>query len=423
MGYRYRGGEAVLETDELDTKRKSKRYVLAPILSLVGILVLLFGVSVGTTFAESDGEPPQVVAATWMRDNHLGWVVARAEDVYFTYIDVAEVGGDPEISAQFPSAESDEQDIDTVTMPAPAPDPGSSAIEVKDLPRAHLNPPGNITSPVTDPEPGEGEWQPVASKVDKIPAIYVTRVRADDKYSMYYATAMWIDTTLTRTMFIPGYREPGGPNPFNGALPESQWEYVLANFNGGFRINDTRGGYFYDGEMVKPLVDGRASAVVTRDGTMQIGKWPRDFKNLRDDNGDPTPEVMVVRQNLDLIIDKGVSEVSSENDNLVWGATTDKTSMTWRAAIGERPDGSLVYVIGEYLSATGLANTLVGAGVEQAMVLDMNLWWAAAFYFNHKKSGKIKCHKLEPAIQGDCERFLNDYKRDSFQVLSRPQAR
>lgn len=412
-----------METDELDTKRKSKRYVLAPILSLVGILVLLFGVSVGTTFAESDGEPPQVVAATWMRDNHLGWVVARAEDVYFTYIDVAEVGGDPEISAQFPSAESDEQDIDTVTMPAPAPDPGSSAIEVKDLPRAHLNPPGNITSPVTDPEPGEGEWQPVASKVDKIPAIYVTRVRADDKYTMYYATAMWIDTTLTRTMFIPGYREPGGPNPFNGALPESQWEYVLANFNGGFRINDTRGGYFYDGEMVKPLVDGRASAVVTRDGTMQIGKWPRDFKNLRDDNGDPTPEVMVVRQNLDLIIDKGVSEVSSENDNLVWGATTDKTSMTWRAAIGERPDGSLVYVIGEYLSATGLANTLVGAGVEQAMVLDMNLWWAAAFYFNHKKSGKIKCHKLEPAIQGDCERFLNDYKRDSFQVLSRPQAR
>lgn len=412
-----------METDELDTKRKSKRYVLAPILSLVGILVLLFGVSVGTTFAESDGEPPQVVAATWMRDNHLGWVVARAEDVYFTYIDVAEVGGDPEISAQFPSAESDEQDIDTVTMPAPAPDPGSSAIEVKDLPRAHLNPPGNITSPVTDPEPGEGDWQPVASKVDKIPAIYVTRVRADDKYTMYYATAMWIDTTLTRTMFIPGYREPGGPNPFNGALPESQWEYVLANFNGGFRINDTRGGYFYDGEMVKPLVDGRASAVVTRDGTMQIGKWPRDFKNLRDDNGDPTPEVMVVRQNLDLIIDKGVSEVSSENDNLVWGATTDKTSMTWRAAIGERPDGSLVYVIGEYLSATGLANTLVGAGVEQAMVLDMNLWWAAAFYFNHKKSGKIKCHKLEPAIQGDCERFLNDYKRDSFQVLSRPQAR
>ena len=361
-----------------------------------------------------------------MRDNHLGWVVARAEDVYFTYINVAEVGGEPEISAQFPSAEADQQDIETVTMPAPAPAPApvpsSSATEVKPLPRAHLNPPQNITSPVTDPEPGEGEWQPVASKVDKIPAIYVTRVRADDIYTMYYATAMWIDTTLTRTMFIPGYQEPGGPNPFNGALPESQWEYVLANFNGGFRINDTRGGYFYDGEMVKELVDGRASAVVMRDGTMHIGKWPRDFKNLRNDKGDPAPEVMVVRQNLDLIIDKGISEVSSENDNIVWGATTDKTSMTWRAALGERPDGSLVYVIGEYLSATGLADTLVGAGVEQAMVLDMNQWWAAAFYFNHKKSGKIKCHALEPAIQGDCNRFLRDYKRDSFQILSRPQA-
>ena len=86
---------------------------MVPILSLVGILTLLFGVSIGSTFAESDGEPPQVVAATWMRDNHLGWVVARAEDVYFTYINVAEVGGEPEISAQFPSAEADQQDIET----------------------------------------------------------------------------------------------------------------------------------------------------------------------------------------------------------------------------------------------------------------------------------------------------------------------
>ncbi len=409
-----------LEPNELKAKRRFKRYFRAPIIALVVILVLLFGISVGSAFAESDGEPPHVVAATWMRDNHLGWVVARAEDFYYTYINVAEVGGDPEISAQFASPESDEQDIDTVIVPVP--DASSSADEVETLPRENLNPPGNIASPVADPQPGEGVWQPVASKVDKIPAIYVTRVRADDIYTMYYATAMWIDTTLTRIMFIPGYQEPGGPNPFNGALPESEWNYVLANFNGGFRINDTRGGYFYDGEVVKPLVDERASAVVMRDGSMQIGKWPRDFKNVMDLEGDPSPEVMVVRQNLDLIIDKGVSQVSSANDNIVWGATTDKTSMTWRAALGERPDGSLVYVVGEYLSATGLADTLVGAGVERAMVLDMNQWWAAAFYFNHKKSGEIKCHTLEPAIQGDCKRYLNDFKRDSFQVLSRPQA-
>jgi hypothetical protein len=220
-------------------------------------------------------------------------------------------------------------------------------------------------------------------------------------------------------MFIPGYQEPGGPNPFNGALPESEWPNVLANFNGGFRLGDSRGGYFYDGEMVKPLENGRASAVVFRDGVMQVGKWPRDFKNHVYAEGNPSPDVMAVRQNLDLIVDKGVSQVASSTDNLIWGATTDKGSMTWRAGVGERPDGSLVYVIGEYLSATGLADTLVQAGVERAMVLDMNQWWAAAFYFNHKKSGDIKCHDLEPAIGGDCTRFLNEYKRDSFQVLAR----
>ncbi|MCF8530486.1 MAG: hypothetical protein K9G05_02705 [Candidatus Nanopelagicales bacterium] len=408
------------------TGRRRFRPVLYPILGLLLIAVVALGISVGSYFVRSDGEPPQVVVATWMRDHHMEWLVAQAEDIYFTYINVAEVGGDPEISAQFPSAEPDDVDAEVTTVTTesgvePTADASPSEVaasETAPAVREHLNPPDPIMSPVIDPEPSEGEWQPVASKVDKIPAIYVTRVRTDDIHTKYYATAMWIDTKLTRIMFIPGYQEPGGPNPFNGALPEDQWPYVLANFNGGFRINDSRGGYFYDGVTVKPLVSGRASAVVLRDGTMQVGKWPRNFKEYVDAGGNPTPEVMAVRQNLDLIVDKGQSQVASANDNLIWGATTDKGSMTWRAAVGERPDGSLVYVVGEYLSATGLADTLVGAGVQRAMVLDMNQWWAAAFYFNHKKSGAIKCHPLEPAISGDCMRFLNDYKRDSFQVLA-----
>ena len=125
-----------------------------------------------------------------------------------------------------------------------------------------------------------------------------------------------------------------------------------------------------------------------------------------------------VRQNLNLIVDKGESKVSSATDNVVWGATTDKESLAWRSAIGQRSDGSIVYVGSPYLSAAGLANTLVGAGVQEAMVLDMNNWWTAGFYFRHRKDGSPLCRKLEPSIAESCDRFLLPYKRDSYQFLA-----
>jgi hypothetical protein len=213
-------------------------------------------------------------------------------------------------------------------------------------------------------------------------------------------------------MFVPGYQEPGGPNPDNGALPQKYWPDVLANINGAFRLDDSRGGYYYEGTTVRPLVAGRASAVITKDGTLHIGKWGRDLKM--------TPDVAVVRQNLDLIVDHGTSQVSNGNDNVQWGATTDKESLAWRSALGVRKDGSLVYVGSPYLSAAALADVMVRAGVQRAMVLDMNNWWTAGFYFRHDKSGKPLCRKLDPAIQEGCDRFLQPYKRDSFQFLANP---
>jgi hypothetical protein len=255
-------------------------------------------------------------------------------------------------------------------------------------------------------------WQPVASRVDGLPAVYVTRVRADDIHTAYYASVMWIDTLLTSAMFVPGYQEPGGPNPSDGALPARYWPDVLANFNGGFRLDDSQGGYYYDGAVVRGLVDGKASAVIYEDGTIAIGRWGRDLTMSED--------VAVVRQNLNLIVDKGRSMVANGADNVVWGATTDKESLAWRAAVGQRADGSIVYVGSPYLSAQSLADVLVGAGVQHAMVLDMNDWWTAGFFFRHRKDGAPLCRKLDPAIQDGCDRFLKPYKRDSFQFLARP---
>lgn len=405
----------------------------------VGGAVVWAGATFYGTYSRADGEPTNVIVATWMRENNMGVAVAQLENLYYRYIDTPEVGGTPTLSADLSredSAGADDSDLVAATEPPPAQQEqtaqatiaeqasrsepvllgattraGTPAATSPRPERPHLTPPPPIVSPVSRPQPKEGEWQPVASRVDGIPAVYVTRVRADDVHTSYYASVMWIDTLLTKAMLVPGYEEPGGPDPYGGALPQDLWPDVLANVNGAFRLDDTLGGYYFRGKMVKPLVEGKASAVIYRDGTIAIGKWGRDLTMTKD--------VESVRQNLDLIVDKGTSQVADGADHVTWGATTDKESLAWRAALGQRDDGSLVYVGSPYLSADGLANVLVGAGVKRAMVLDMNEYWAAGFYFRHKKDGTPLCRYLDPSIAGPCDRFLHRYKRDSFQFLAR----
>ncbi len=369
------------------------------------------------TWSASNGEPTSVIVATWMRDNHMGPLVAQFENLYYRYVDKPKIGGEPTISADVSKDDSESTDTGSIGASA-APSTAASAAPVPSTPaeRPHLQPPPPLISPVANPEPLEGQWQPVASKVDGIPSVYVTRVRADTEHSSYYASVMWIDTKLTKAMFIPGYEEPaGGPNPYNGALPQSLWPFVLANFNGAFRLEDTMGGYAYDGDVVAPLVKGKGTTVFYRDGSIKVGKWGRDIPAM-------TPDMFAVRQNLNLIVDKGQSMVSGSSDNVVWGATTDKESLAWRSAIGQRDDGSIIYIGSPYLSAKGLADTLVSAGVREAMVLDMNNWWTAGFYFKHSADGAPKCRKLDPTIAEGCDRFLKPYKRDSFQFLGNPSS-
>lgn len=258
--------------------------------------------------------------------------------------------------------------------------------------------------------PGEGVWQPVGATVGGVPAVYATRVRPDNVYTSQFASMMWFDPKLTNTTLVPGYQEPGGESPTQGALPKDDWNRVLANFNGAFRLQDSRGGYYYNGTTVAPLQEGIASTVIYKDGTVKVGEWGRDL-NM-------TPDVVTVRQNLNLIVDGGKS--MAEDNSFSWGATTHGENLAWRSAIGQREDGSIVYIGSPGLSATSMADSLVRAGVQRAMVLDMNDWWVAGFYFTHAADGSPVCHKLDPDIQEGCDRFLKEYKRDNFQVLAKP---
>jgi hypothetical protein len=61
-------------------------------------------------------------------------------------------------------------------------------------------------------------------------------------------------------------------------------------FNGGFRLKDSAGGFYSEGQTARPLVDGVASLVIRTDGTVDVGVWRRD-----DQIGNT---IVAVRQNL-----------------------------------------------------------------------------------------------------------------------------
>ena len=72
-----------------------------------------------------------------------------------------------------------------------------------------------------------------------------------------------------------------------------------------------------------------------------------------------TPNVVAVRQNLDLLVDSGEPGTGlNANDTAQWGYTLGGQVYVWRSGIGVTADGALVYVGGPGLNITDLADVL-----------------------------------------------------------------
>jgi hypothetical protein len=216
---------------------------------------------------------------------------------------------------------------------------------------------------------GEGEWSPTGRLVGGIPAVYETTLRPDAVHTSFVVGVAWMDTKLLRATLYSGSQIPGGgPYAHTAPIQPAAASSLVAAFNAGFLMSDAQGGYYTDSKVVIPLRSGAASFVVYRNGTSALGAWGRDVTM--------TPDVVSVRQNLDLLVDNGQT-VSGLNasDTSAWGNTLGGAVYVWRSGLGITADGALVYVGGPSLNITDLANLLVRAGAVRAMELDINTDW------------------------------------------------
>ena len=351
-------------------------------------------------------EDLMTASATVLRESGFGVAVAFAEDFYYNYINPPKVGGVPTTSAEAGNA-NEVAKRNTLGDAVEANNP------VWGVAHAPSNLPDALVSPVS-PLPGEGQWQPTEIQVNGNTAIWIARIRPDTVHTSYWATVTWLDPKLLAFQQVPGTKVPevtGLPNR-TGQVPEKLKPFYMAGLNGGFLMRDSQGGYEYQGTVYKPLVDGKASLVTYNDGSIDVVQWGRDSVRAG---------VQSVRQNMDLIVDGGVSQVQGEDQKKwgwVWQGIGSGKNLVWRSGLGIRADGTMVYVIGQAMSAKSLGDVLVRAGAQRAILLDMNAYYANGDLYGPYKGGK----KIDAASTRPVDRFWKPSERDFIAVYAKSPA-
>lgn len=257
---------------------------------------------------------------------------------------------------------------------------------------------------------GEGQWRPVGA--DAI--VQATWLRVDPRHLPVVATAVLLPADQLSLHLSPGTREPVvGAAPASATqVPATALSRLVATFNSGFKMRDSHGGFELAGRTYVPLRAGRASLVVTRGGGWRIGAWGSDVG--------PGPDVVAVRQNLDLVVANGrpVPGVAS-NASGRWGTAHTQFQYTTRSGLGVTAAGDLVYVSGRSMTLGVLADAMSRLGVVTGMQLDIHPQMVTFNLVSARSGGAVTMTKLVPSMVPGGRRYLRSDQRDFFYVTRR----
>jgi hypothetical protein len=396
--------------------RRPKRWI-----ALVAVLIVLVP-TLDSYFQALTGpgnDALSIRSVEWLRSHHFRWLVNDVENFWYTHHQPKKGGTvSPALQAQIAGAHRYGDAGTTAGARPRAAAPGVAA-GTRAAPPAltALPPPAPITPLVAQPLAGEGQWRPLGRPVHGLPAMYATYLRPDAVHTSLVAALAWIDPKLVRVAQYAGVLEPGGGGWAHAIpVPLAMRPQLLAMFNSGFKMADAQGGYYDSGRYAGPLRTGAATLWITADGTPHLGQWGRD--------GTLTPNVVMARQNLDLIVDGGRPAPGVQYNNPAkWGYTVGNHVLVWRSGLGITANGALVYVGGPGLSAYGLARLLVRAGAVRAMELDINSDWVDFFTYAPappgSPAGDLSVSKLLVDMKPSTSNYLGASSRDGIAIFAR----
>lgn len=272
--------------------------------------------------------------------------------------------------------------------------------------------PASVTGLIDQTLSGEGSWTPSTRTVSGHPVSYTTFVRPDPVHTDVVASAVWLDPAGTRLTYVPGTKQGSGW-AWNSTIPTKQRSNLVAAFNSGFKFNDIPGGYMTEGRTPRPLVDGQASLVLHASGLPEIGAWGTQVRM--------GPDVISVRQNLELIVDNGRPDPGLRTDITdKWGKRRWQLQYTNRSGLGITADNALVYVSGSNLTTESLGRALADVGSIRAMELDIHASNPTFNFFSSTQAGasSVTGTKLVPAMLSSSKRYLAPDQRDFFVVTT-----
>jgi hypothetical protein len=271
------------------------------------------------------------------------------------------------------------------------------------------------------PRPRSPDYPVVLTAAARPPARrWVAVVRVGGRAAAWLATRGAVtlarfDQRLLRLALHAGTLDPGGSGwRYGPAIGPRGRRWLVAAFNGGFRLSTGAGGFVASGRAVVPLRAGVASIVTYSDGVTAVGAWDRQVPARG-------ARVVSVRQNLDLLVDGGRPTPSALScGSACWGATLGGGTFVARSGLGIDRRGRLVWAAGEALSPAALAQALAGAGTVRAAELDINPEWVAGYLYRHGRHGQIRgVLPVVPGQAGIPGQFLAPYSRDFFTILTR----
>lgn len=270
-----------------------------------------------------------------------------------------------------------------------------------------LTPLGNLA--------GEGQWSPYLA-VDGEPVAIRTFLQPDAADRPFAVAAIVaIDLRHTQLHFILGSEEPSladGPRGY-GFMDKAhkQAGLLLATFNGGFKATHGRFGAQDAWTEAIPPREGYGTVVMYEDGSVRLGEWGVDEL--------PAEGIIALRQNARLVVQDGaITEEVYNNSVADWGGTIDFDIVTWRSGIGLSADGQTLYfVAGPSLSMPALAQTMVSAGVDNGILLDINESWVMFSAIQADEAGNLTAAPLLPeGMSHQPDRYLRQSPRDFFYV-------
>jgi Phosphodiester glycosidase len=369
--------------------RRTRRIALAA--ALLALVPAAY--SYVNTMIEPSNSSLGVRSVEWLREHGAAGVVSQVESIYYSL--TAPSKGGPTLRA-----------LPQVGYEA-AGRARAQRLQAQRLAAASYRPPR--VAPLLHPAlPGEGVWRATRPGLGTGAPLLVTTLRNQPEYPRVVAGLAWIDTKRTTVTLNPGRQEPSVSIPRGSMdVPQARRGRLLASFNSGFKLSDSRGGFVLGGHTYATMQDGQATLLGYRDGRVDVIGWHY---------GSHAPSsVSFARQNLPLLVNQGRPSPNLESSE--WGATVGNAVLVWRSGIGVDRHGNLIYAAGEDQTVRSLADTLAHAGAVRAMELDINTYWVS--FITYGAPGAQAPVNLLSGMDRPATRYLTPDDRDFFAVYSR----